>query len=205
MAMNRSYHADSPNSMRIIKLVFIVCFLFFESNLKAQGDWSMTFRPEISFPVSRINGLHPGTGYGFEITVGYHVLENVVVHAGWGEQIFPAETGHFVEKDGYEQSKFTSGLRIFHATNVSRLNYMVGAGGLLVHLDREIHDDVDANHSGNGSGWYAEAGLMYKLTTRLQVMPSLHYTYLSAKMNKDYRLQFKYISPGIVFSYMFVR
>jgi len=170
----------------------------------AQSRWGLKFHPNLSFPVSSVNGAHPNTAFGYDITVGYKVFNNFIVHAGWGLNIFPAEKSADHKKDGYEETRFILGGQFFQSLSGSRLFFMIGAGGLLTHFEAENINGNIHKSMGNGSGWFAETALSYTLTERWSISPGIRYTYLSEKIGdpENERLLFKYISPGVEISYL---
>ena len=166
----------------------------------ATGQWTMKFQPNVSIPVSLIDGTHLNGGFGFNVTVGYTVVEELVVHAGWGKNVFAAERSELHRKNGFEESRLILGAQFFEPLMNQRFKIMAGAGFITSHIEQHIVTE-NRDVAGRSTGWYAESGISYQFLSKFSIMPQLTYTYQSAKLNNDNRILLKYLSPGLSFAY----
>ena len=89
----------------------------------ANGQWTMKFEPNISFPVSLVEGTHLSGGFGFDVTVGYTIATDLVIHAGWGKNVFAGDNNIMHPKKGFEESRLVFGGQIYKSLKNTRFKF----------------------------------------------------------------------------------
>jgi len=178
-------------------LVYIV-FLLITSITFSQNKWSAEFRPGISFPTEDLGESNIETGFGFELTVGYRLMEHLHAYAGWGYNTFSIEDSDV----DYDETGYTFGLQFIHPLGTSEdLSYLLRAGAIYNHLELENGDGDLIDDSGHGLGWQIEAGLDYVLGDNWSLRPSIRYRSLSRDLeviqNQNINVDLNYLSFGL--------
>lgn len=189
------------NSMCKSFLSIITFSFLIYSNSFSQTSWTLNFKPQLSFPVSKNNGYYLNTGFGYEITVGCVFNKSIAASAGWANHTFPAEKTMNDLKVGYDASVFMAGIEFLQPLNASKFTWIVGIDALAVHLSSSGSADTEKK-SGNGGGWRVNTGISSFLIKRIHIMPGISYSLLSARMNKgESSTVLRCISPGLRISY----
>ncbi|HSP40848.1 MAG TPA: hypothetical protein VLN46_05395, partial [Gillisia sp.] len=115
--------------MRSLKiLITIVLFSMPGGAALAQEKFSAEFRPGISFPLNEIAGNKVNTGYGFELTLAYEVLQDVGIYAGWGWNKFDVDNAFLNDRTDIEETGYTAGIQFKHRIKNSSLSYLIRGG-----------------------------------------------------------------------------
>jgi len=171
--------------MFAIRITTVILILLVFSSAKAQNNLSITFRPGANFPVKDMGATKLNNGGGFEATVAYKFIPNLAVYGGWGWNQFSEKESTADLKLQFEETGYTFGLQFIHPLCAeSKLNFMIGAGGIYNHIETENNNGDIINDTGHGLGWQADAGLSIPIGhhNRWQIMPTVRYHALSRDM-----------------------
>lgn len=166
----------------------------------AQERFSAEFRPGISFPVNELPGTKVNTGYGFEITVAYEVLQDVGIYAGWGWNKFDADNAFETDRIDIEETGYTAGIQFKHRIKNSSLSYLIRGGAVYNNLQLEDNDGGLIAESDRGLGWQAEAGITFEIGNKWDLRPTIRYRALPGDIevfNGTMSVDLRYISIGM--------
>ena len=172
-----------------IGITLLISFLFAFSIAQAQNNLNITFRPGANFPTTDLGEtkLSNGSG-GFEATVAYKFVSHLEVYGGWGWNIFNEKESTADSKLQFDETGYTFGLHFIHPfSSASKLNFMIGGGGVYNHIETENRDGDIVYDSGHGLGWQVEAGLSIPIGhhDRWQLIPNLRYHALSRDLTSE--------------------
>lgn len=187
--------------MRSLKFLFTaVLFSLMGISSPAQEKFSVEFRPGISFPLNEIAGTKVNTGYGFEFTVAYEVLQDVGIYAGWGWNKFNSENTFMVNRIDIVETGYTAGIQFKHRITNSPISYLIRGGTVYNHLELENKDGNLIADSGYGIGWQAEAGVTLEIGNKWDFRPTLRFRSLPGDIevfNGHMSVDLQYISLGV--------
>lgn len=187
--------------MKSLKILFIAVLCILTSGVSlAQEKFSPEFRPGISFPLNKIAGNKVNTGYGFEITIAYEVLQDVGVYAGWGWNKFDADNAFLTDRTDIEETGYTAGIQFKHRIKNSALSYLIRGGAVYNHLELEDNAGEPIADSDHGLGWQAEAGLTLEIGNNWDLRPTIRYRSLPGTLevfNGQMSVDLRYISLGM--------
>lgn len=198
----------TPNTTmkRILPLLAAFFLLFAAHPALAQNRWSMELNSGGAYATQDLGDADLGAGLGFELTVAYRFMPHLAAYGGWGWRHFAADQSFAGADMDFEETGYTFGLQFVHPTALSRLSYMVQAGGIYNHIEVENGDGDITGDSGHGLGWQAGAGLVYALTSRWSIVPSVRYRSLSRDIEIESvttDVDLTYLSFGIGFTRTF--
>lgn len=187
--------------MRSLKILIIAFLAFFIGSTSfAQEKFSAEFRPGISFPLDKMAGSKVNTGFGFEFTLAYEVLQDVGVYAGWGWNKFDAENAFMTNRVEIEETGYTAGIQFKHRIKNSSLSYLIRGGAVYNHLELEDNEGELIADSGHGLGWQAEAGITFEIGNSWDFRPTVRYRSLPGNIevfNGQMSVDLQYISIGV--------
>jgi opacity protein-like surface antigen len=184
----------------VLILTTAVLFLFTKGDIYGQERFSAEFRPGVSFPLNEMAGTNVNTGYGFELTVAYEVLQDVGIYAGWGWNKFDAENAFVTNRVDIEETGYTAGIQFKHRIKNSSLSYLVRGGAVYNHLEMEGSDGEFIAGSDHGIGWQAEAGITFEIGNNWDLRPTVRYRSLPGDIdvfNGQMSVDLQYISFGV--------
>lgn len=172
----------------------------------AQDKWTVTFRPGINFLTKDISDSNTKTGYGFDFTGNYRIVNNVDVYAGWGWNQFNGGDFLSTKNSTINQNGFSLGFRYLHPIKDSAITYSLMAGATYEHLEVENPSGVITTKSGHDLGWQIGGGLSYSFGGNWMLRPELRYRVLSAAIelpSGSNDINLNYISFGIGLGFSF--
>lgn len=164
-----------------------------------QDGFSAEFRPGLSFPLEKMGGTKINTGYGFEFTVAYDVIQHVGIYVGWGWKKFDADNAFLSNRVDIEETGYTAGIQYIHR-NGSAWSYLLRGGLVYNHLELEDNDGQFIADSGHGIGWQAEAGVSIEIGNNWDLRPTIRYRNLPGDIdifNGQMKVDLQYISLGV--------
>ena len=180
-----------------------ICITIFLSMMGAVGfgqeRFSAEFRPDIGFPLEKIGGAKINTGYGFEFTVAYDVVQHVGIYAGWGWKKFDTDNAFSINRVDIEETGYTAGIQYLHQ-NETLLSYLIRGGLVYSHLEFENNEGELIADSGHGIGWQAEAGVSLEIGNKWDLRPTIRYRNLPGDIevfNGQMKVDLQYISLGV--------
>ena len=191
-----------PKSKLIITAVLF--FLGVLSNAYGQNNLNITFRPGANFPLNDLGTteLSHGAG-GFETTIAYRFIPNLQVYGGWGSNWFSESESKDDSGLRFVETGYSFGLQFIHPmSSESKLNYMIGGGGIFNHIETENEDGDLIDDTEHGVGWQVDAGLLIPIGhhNRWQIMPTVRYHALSREVTSNginSTLDLNYFSVGV--------
>lgn len=160
--------------LRVLALVLAAV----PSSANAQNRLQLELRGGPAFATEKLGDASLGTGFGFEGTVGYRVLQHLSVYAGWDWHRFTAEASFAGAKNDFEETGYALGLRFQHPIAQS-LALQLRAGGTYNHVEIENTAGNRVTDSKHGLGWEAGAGLALQLGNRWEITPAARFRSLS--------------------------
>ncbi len=181
--------------------VVATILIMLTSTILAQEKWALELRPNLNFPTDKIGDTDLKTGFGFEVAINYNFIEHVGVYAGWGWNQFKSDTSGGVEDFDFEETGYTFGLQFIHPIGTSdNLSYLVRAGGIYNHLEKENEGGDITGDSGHGLGWELGVGMQYDLGNSWLLRPQLGYRALSGDFDGEgfmIYFDFNYFAFGV--------
>lgn len=181
-------------------LITALLFIFCGGYSFGQERFAVEFRPGISFPLDDMAGSKLNTGYGFEFTVAYEVLQDVGVYAGWGWNKFDADNAFFTQQIFIEESGYTAGIQFKHRLSNSSFSYLIKGGAVYNHLELEDNAGEQIADSGHGLGWQAAAGISFEIGNNWDLRPTVRYRSLPGNIeayNGQISVDLQHISLGV--------
>ncbi|MBC5992225.1 outer membrane beta-barrel protein [Pontibacter cellulosilyticus] len=180
--------------------------LFQASNVAlAQDKFSITVRGGINLPCQGQNNLSLNNGYGLEGEIGYRVLSQLSVYAGWGYNNFDVKDDYKGSDVDFVASGYSLGLQFNQPVASSGLSIIVGGGALYHELKVEC-ENSDFDDSKRGLGYQIDLGLGINIGKNLMLIPGLKYR----SIERDYdmegrskRIDLNYLSAGAGIGWFF--
>jgi len=175
-----------PKSFTGIKLVIV--FLFTFSTAQAQNNLNITFRPGANFPTKDLGETKHSNGGGFEATIAYRFMPHLQAYAGCGWNIFNEKESTTDLKLQFVETGYSFGLQFIQPlSSESKLNFMIGGGGIYNHIETKNKDGDIINDTEHGLGWQADAGLSIPIGhhDRWQIIPNVRYRALSRDITTE--------------------
>lgn len=165
-----------------------------------QERFSAEFRPGLSIPLDKMGGSKINTGYGFEFTLAYEVLQDVGIYVGWGWKKFDADNAFLTSRIDIRETGYTAGVQYIHRRSGSSLSYLIKGGLVYNHVELEDNNGALIADSGYGIGWQAEAGISLGIGNSWELRPTLRYRALPGNIevfNGQMSVDLQYISLGV--------
>ncbi len=159
-----------------------LAILLVTAPLQAQSRWSLDFQGFAAAPTTELAGEDPGTGVGFEGSVGYNFHHHMSAYAGWNWTHFSPDVSFAGPDLDFEETGYVFGLRWehpFRGESGGGPAYWVRAGGTYKHIEVEDDEGEIVEDSGHGLGWEVGAGLSIPLSARWRLTPTVRYQALS--------------------------
>jgi len=185
---------------------FLISFTFISLSASAQNKWSFTFRPGVNFVTKDLGDVKLKTGFGFEGTIAYKLMPHLAAYTGWGWNRFTSSQSFAGANMDFEETGYTLGLQFIHPVASSKINVVIGAGGIYNHIEAENAKGDIISDSGHGWGWQMEAGVAVPLGKRLNFIPTLRYRSLSRDIKVEgssTAVDLNYVSVGAGLSWTF--
>lgn len=192
--------------MSTFKVAIFLLIIFVGIPGIAQEKWTFTFRPGINFLTQDISDSNTKTGYGFDFTGNYRVLNYVDVYAGWGWNQFNGGDFLSTKNSTINLNGFSLGFRYLHPIKDSAIAYSLMAGAIYEHLEVEYPAGEITAESGHDLGWQIGGGLSYTFGENWMLRPELRYRALSAAIDlpsESNDINLNYISFGIGLGFSF--
>jgi hypothetical protein len=195
----------------ILKFLIGNMLLFVFGIAEAQNTLNITFRPGANFPVKNLDNSKLSAGGGFETTIAYLFAQHFEGYAGWSWNTFSEKESSGDLKLKFEETGYTFGIQFIHSlSQESKLNFMIGGGGIYNHIEtgNKIGDII--NDTGHGLGWQIETGLLIPVGhhNRWQLIPSVRYRSLSRDISFDGNsttVDLVYFSAGLGVSWIILK
>jgi hypothetical protein len=172
----------SKNPRQAIGITSVILFLFAFSVAHAQNNLNIMFRPGVNFPTKDLGKTKLNNGGGFDGTVAYLFIPHLQIYTGWGWNSFSEKETTSDTKVEFTETGYRFGLQFIHAlSSASKLNFMIGGGGIYNHIETENTDGDILHDTGHGLGWEADAGVSIPIGhhDRWQLIPNVRYHALS--------------------------
>lgn len=197
-------------SIKATKLFFTAAFLISLTSVSnfasAQNKWSLAFRPGVNFATKDLGDAKLKTGFGFEGTISYKFMPHLAAYTGWGWNKFTANNSFAGNNMDFTETGYVLGLQFVHPIATSKINFIIGAGGIYNHIETEnTKGDIIAD-SGHGWGWQLDAGVSVPLSKRLNLIPTVRYRSLSRDIKVEgtsTAVDLNYVSVGAGLSWTF--
>lgn len=149
------------------------------SGAAAQDRWGFELRAGAALATQDLGDADLGTGFGFEGTAEFLVIERLAAYAGWDWHRFTANEGFAGPGVDIEETGYAFGLRFEQPLGGGASPFVrVRAGGTYNHIEIEEDEEITAD-SGHGVGWEAGAGLGFALGAGWRAIPGVRYRALS--------------------------
>jgi hypothetical protein len=182
----------------------VILFLCVFNSAKGQNNLNITFRPGANYPLKDLGTTKLNNGTcGFETTIAYRFMPHLQAYGGWGSNWFSENESNADLKLQFLETGYSFGLQFIHPmSSESKLNFMIGGGGIYNHIETENKNGDLLYDTGHELGWQADVGLLIPLGhhNRWQIMPTFRYRTLSGDITSD-RIKtpfdLNYISVGV--------
>lgn len=179
----------SVSVVQKLSIAMATVILFLSSGIAyAQHAFNLTFRPAANFPVKDLGETRLNAGGGFETTLSYRFLSHIDIYAGWGWNMFSQKESAAGLKNEFNETGYKFGFHFIHPLSAeSKLNFMIGGGGIYNHIETENEEGDIINDTGHGLGWECDAGLWIPVGhhNRWHLIPSVMYHELSRDINME--------------------
>jgi len=186
--------------MKLYKILIVFLLFTMKGGISyGQAGLTAEFRPGLSFPLDKMGGAKINTGYGFELTVAYDVIQHVGFYVGWGWKKFDADNAFLTNRVDIEETGYSAGIQYIHR-NGSSLSYLIRGGLVYNHLELEDNDGQLIADAGHGVGWQAEAGISLEIGNKWDLRPTIRYRNLPGNIevyNGRMKVDLQYISLGV--------
>lgn len=176
------------------------------SDTAAQDRWGFELRGGAAIATQDLADADLGTGFGFEGTVDFVLVDRLAAYGGWDWHHFTADDGFVGPDADIEETGYALGLRFEQPlANGSSPFLRVRAGGTYNHIEIEDDEEITAD-SGHGVGWEAGAGLGFRLGSGWRVIPGARYRALSRSIevgNVTTDVDLSYLALEVGFSKRF--
>jgi len=188
----------------ILLITTVLLILVFFGSAYSQNNLNITFRPGANFPMNDLGTTELSNGScGFETTIAYKFMPHLQVYGGWGSNWFTENEPNDDSELRFVETGYSFGLQFIHPMSPeSKLNYMIGGGGIYNHIETENEDGDIIDDTEHGLGWQVDAGLLIPLghQNRWQIMPTVRYHELSREDTTNgthANLDLNYFSVGV--------
>lgn len=167
----------------------------------AQDRFSVQLRPGVSFATTELGNADLKTGFGFEVSAGYHFLEHIAAYAGWGWNRFSSDQSFAGADTDFEETGYIFGLQFTYPfQNDLPFGYFLKAGGIYNHIEVENKNGDIIADSGHGLGFQVETGLSFSPDESWRIIPGIKYQTLSRDIKLEgavYKVDLNYLSVGV--------
>lgn len=205
-AQNNNRTCGLNSGKRLLVIAACTVLMLTAQTANAQRRWSAEFRPGVNFATQNLGSTNLNTGFGYEGTIAYRFLPHVAAYGGWSWNRFSAAESVAGNDVDFEETGYMLGLQLIHPIGVSKISYLIRAGGTYNHVETENAAGTTVNDTGHGLGWQAGAGLAIPLGNRIQLIPEVRYRSLSRDMKTDQLttpVKLDYISAGVGLAFSF--
>ena len=203
---NSNINKNGDDKMKTRTILLTMLLISTSLFAQSQNNWSFEFRSGASYATKDLGDADLGIGLGYEITISYRFMPHLAAYGGWGWHQFSADQSFAGSDLDFEETGYTFGLQFIHPIGDSRLNYLVRAGGIYNHIEIENNEGDIIIDSGHGLGWQVEAGLEFKISQQLRLLPSIRYRSLTRDIetsNGNMSVDLNYLSAGLGLNWAF--
>ena len=203
---NSNINENGDDKMKTRTILLTLLFMSTSLFAQSQNIWSLDLRSGASYATQDLGDADLGIGLGYELTIAYKFMPHLAAYGGWGWHQFSADQSFAGSDLDFEETGYTFGLQFIHPIEDSRLNYLVRAGGIYNHIEIENNEGDIIIDSGHGLGWQVEAGLEFKISQQLRLLPSFRYRSLTRDIetsNGNMSVDLNYLSAGLGLNWAF--
>ncbi len=172
--------------MKSEKHLWISLFLFLIfSSVTAQEKWSLEFRPNLDFPITKVENEKINTGFGFDASLSYNITEQFGVYVGWGWNIYRAENLPETGNIDMDETGYTFGIKFMHPISESSLSYFIRLGGIYAHVEVENEAGKNIADTGHEPGWEISGGFDFSHLSSFSLRPQVGYRNFSADFSSE--------------------
>lgn len=200
---NQSVHLAQYISLVLITMLLLLLAI---SPARGQSGVSFTIRGGVNYPCHGQNDLNLHNGYGFEGIVGYRVLPQFTLNAGWGYNTFEVESTMGSSEMDFVANGYSLGLQFDQPIASSRFSVLIGGGGIYHHLEVENDAGDVLGDSGHGLGYQVDLGLGIRVGSKLMFTPGIKYRSIERDFDlgeENMRIDLNYLSAGASLGWMF--
>ncbi|MEO9870611.1 outer membrane beta-barrel protein [Ekhidna sp.] len=182
-----------------VSVLSLIVYFISHTSL-AQDVWSVEVRPGVNVATKDLGDADLNTGFGFEGTFSYRFMPHLSAYAGWSWNKFKSDESFAGTDMDFEETGYTFGLQFIHPIGASDLDFIVRAGALYNHIEVEDDDGELISDSDHGFGWQAGGGIVFSLSERWRLIPTVRYRSLSRDLtigNTETEVDLNYVSFGI--------
>lgn len=187
------------------------CFLFIVLTttvcVTAQERWSVTFRPQLNFPVSSFMNKDLRVGNGLELETTYNIMPHVALYGGVHWSQVDTNERFNEEHIDFNQGGYIFGARLRLPFNKSNIGYYVSAGTIYSRI--RITSDTSSNNQKTDFtfNWQLGSGILipvfehWTFTTELRYRFAPSTTVLIDATEQVLDLEFITISAGATYRF----
>ncbi len=188
-------------------LFFALISFVLSTPLMGQHRVSIQLRPGVSFATTRLGDADLKTGYGIDGAIGYRIVPDIALYAGWGWNKFSAAQSFAGTDMDFEETGYAAGMQLFHPfSNDLPFDYFLKAGVILKHIEVESAEAEIISDSGHGAGFQVEAGLSFQAGDHWNIIPGVKYESLTRDIRISgisHKSDLNYLSAGLNVCYTF--
>lgn len=171
--------------MSQFKTFLVLLFMIASPKSYSQEKWTLTFRPELNFLTADLGHSNTRTGYGFEVTGSYRIIQNLDLYTGWNWNQFKGDQYLASENSTLKISGANLGLRFIHPISNEKLNYNLLAGIKYNHIIIEDSSGDNIHDTNYDLGWQFGGGITYTFGENWQLQPEIKYVIFNSNANND--------------------
>lgn len=186
--------------MSTVKTLMILIFLSTLQTGFTQERWTITFRPDLNFLSTDLSNSNTKTGYGFEFTGSYRIIQHVDIYTGWGWNQFKGDNFLATENSTIKVSGASFGLRYIHPISNSKINFNIMGGIISDRIKTENPSGYKISDSDYDVGWQFGGGITYSFGGNWQLQPEIRYRSLTTEitnLSSSEEIKLNYLSFGI--------
>ena len=199
-----SLNPESFPVSRLAGMITGLALLCSSFEAQAQNEWAVSVKSGVNIPTEELGGTNLNTGFGTEGTISYEFTNFLAAYAGWGWNKFSADHSFAGDDVDFEETGYTFGVQFNYPTTVTRVTYMLSAGGVYNHLELENKAGNNIGDTGHELGTQFETGIMIMLGKHFRLTPYGRYRLLSNEIEMDQSVipvNLKYLSFGLGMSW----
>jgi long-subunit fatty acid transport protein len=139
----------------------------------AQSRFSVELRGGAALPTESFGDVDLETGFGFEFTARYRLMQHLSAYAGWDWYHFSTDAAADGDELDVEDTGYAFGFIFEHPLTTS-LDGWLRAGGIYDHAEVEQGSDITLD-TGHGLGFSVGAGVALPIGDRLRLTPGARY------------------------------
>ncbi len=192
----------APASLAVVALLIAL-------PVESQDRWTLDVRGGPALSIRDVGQDELNTGFGFEGSVGYRLLDYIAAYAGWDWHRFSADQSFAGPNTDFGESGFAYGLRFerpYSGETSSGLAYRFRVGGTYHQIEIQDEDGEVIADSGYGIGWEGGFGITFPLSDRWRLSPAGRYRSLTRDVTigntvTEVDLQYLALDLGVTWSF----